>query len=224
MANVSLTVTDAKGSKAGTVSAPEEYFGISHDEITKRIPLIHQVVVAQLDAARQGTHAVKNHHSVSGTGRKPWKQKGTGRARQGSLRGPQFKGGAVVFGPVNRDYSQHTPKKMKSAALRFVLSDRANAGRIHVIDGLPTDKPSTKAAIAALSPVVANRFTTVVLSRNDVNAWLSVRNIPTVHVEFADQLNTYDVISAQDVVFTKESLQDFLDSRSAKASVAAKEA
>lgn len=224
MADISLKVTDAKGSEAGTVSAPEQFFGISHEEIEKHIPLIHQVVVAQLAAARQGTHAVKNHSAVSGTGRKPWKQKGTGRARQGSLRGPQFRGGAVVFGPVPRDYSQHTPKKMKAAALRYALSDRANAGRLHIVEGLPTDKPSTKAAIAALSPVVADRFTTVVLPTGDVNGWLSVRNIPTVHVEFVGEINTYDVISAEDVVFTKESLQEFLDSRSDKASEAKKEA
>lgn len=209
MANVTLNVTDAKGAVAGSVEAPVELFGISADEIATRVPLIHQVVTAQLAAARQGTHATKTRGMVSGGGKKPWKQKGTGRARQGSTRAPQWYHGGTVFGPQPRDYSQRTPKKMKAAALRYVLSDRANAGRIAVVDFGQLENPSTKAAVAALS-VTENKFTTVVLTREQVNEWLSVRNIPTVHVLFVDQLNTYDVVTAQYVVFTKESLAEFV--------------
>ena len=221
MANVTLNVTDAKGQATGTVEAPEALFGVSAEDVQAHIPLIHQVVTAQLAAARQGTHATKTRGMVSGGGKKPWKQKGTGRARQGSIRAPQWYHGGTVFGPQPRDYSQRTPKKMKAAALRYVLSDRANAGRVVVVDFGVTDTPSTKAAIAALTPVTENKFTTVVFSRDNVNEWLSVRNIPTVHPIFADQLNTYDVVTAQYVVFTKEGLEAFVDT---KTKPAAKEA
>ena len=221
MANVTLNVTDAKGQATGTVEAPEALFGVSAEDVQAHIPLIHQVVTAQLAAARQGTHATKTRGMVSGGGKKPWKQKGTGRARQGSIRAPQWYHGGTVFGPQPRDYSQRTPKKMKAAALRYVLSDRANAGRVVVVDFGVTDTPSTKAAIAALTPVTENKFTTVVFSRDNVNDWLSVRNIPTVHPIFADQLNTYDVVTAQYVVFSKEGFDAFL---AAKAEPAAKEA
>lgn len=210
MANVTLNVTDAKGKSAGSVEAPADIFGISNEEVEAHVPLIHQVVIAQLAAARQGTHAVKNRGAVSGGGKKPWKQKGTGRARQGSIRAPQWVHGGVAHGPVPRDYSQRTPKKMKAGALRYVLSNRANAGRVAVVDFGIKDTPSTKAAIAALTPVSNNQFTTVVLSRDDVNLWLSVRNIPTVHMIFADQLNTYDVVTAQYVVFSKEGFDAFV--------------
>ena len=209
MADVSLNVTGAKSKAAGDVKVPAELFGIGQDEVRSHVPLVHQVVIAQLAAARQGTHAVKNRARISGGGRKPWKQKGTGRARQGSIRAPQFAGGAVVHGPVPRDYSQRTPKKMKAAALRYVLSDRCNAGRVHVVDFGIADRPSTKAALSVLEPLVAQRFTTVVLGRENINEWMSVRNLPTVHVLFADQLNTYDVVTAEDVVFTKEGLESF---------------
>ena len=210
MANVTLNVTDTKGKASGTVEAPAEIFGISNEDILAHGPLVHQVVIAQLAAARQGTHAVKNRANVSGGGKKPWKQKGTGRARQGSIRAPQWVHGGVVHGPVPRKYDQRTPKKMKAAALRYVLSDRANAGRIAVVDFGIKDVPSTKAAVAALTPVTKNQFTTVVLSRENINEWMSVRNIPTVHVIFADQLNTYDVVTAQYVVFSKEGFDAFV--------------
>ncbi len=210
MANVTLNVTDAKGAKTGTVEAPAEIFGFSAEEVQAHVPLIHQVVVAQLAAARQGTHATKTRANVSGGGKKPWKQKGTGRARQGSIRAPQWYHGGVVFGPQPRDYAQRTPKKMKAAALKYVLSDRANAGRIAVVDFAVADAPSTKAAVAALTPITENKFTTVVLTRDNVNEWLSVRNIPTVHPIFVDQLNTYDVVTAQYVVFSKEAFEAFV--------------
>lgn len=210
MANVTLNVTDTKGNANGTVEAPAEIFGISNEDVLAHGPLVHQVVIAQLAAARQGTHAVKNRANVSGGGKKPWKQKGTGRARQGSIRAPQWVHGGVVHGPVPRKYDQRTPKKMKAAALRYALSDRANAGRIAVVDFGIKDVPSTKAAVAALTPVTKDQFTTVVLSRENINEWISVRNIPTVHVIFADQLNTYDVITAQYVVFSKEGFEAFV--------------
>ena len=210
MANVTLNVTDAKGAKTGTVEAPAEIFGFSAEEVQAHVPLIHQVVVAQLAAARQGTHATKTRANVSGGGKKPWKQKGTGRARQGSIRAPQWYHGGVVFGPQPRDYSQRTPKKMKAAALKYVLSDRANADRIAVVDFAVADAPSTKAAVAALTPITETKFTTVVLTRDHGNEWLSVRNIPTVHPIFVDQLNTYDVVTAQYVVFSKEAFEAFV--------------
>jgi large subunit ribosomal protein L4 len=168
------------------------------------VPLIHQVVVAQLAAARQGTHDTKNRGEVRGGGRKPYKQKGTGRARQGSTRAPQFAGGGTVHGPQPRSYDQRTPKKMKAAALRGALSDRARAGRIHVVDGLVEgDKPSTRVAVAALDAISEGRRQLVVLERDDAMTWLSLRNVPSVHLLAVDQLNTYDVLLSDDVVFTK---------------------
>ncbi|MDN6719080.1 MAG: 50S ribosomal protein L4 [Bifidobacterium mongoliense] len=219
MANVTFNVTDAKGQSTGSVEAPAEIFGISSEDVESHIPLIHQVVIAQLAAARQGTHSAKTRAMVSGGGKKPWKQQCTGRARQGSIRAPQWAHGGVAHGPVPRKYDQRTPKKMKAGALRYILSDRANAGRVAVVDLGIADAPSTKAAVASLTPVTANKFTTVVLSRDNVNEWLSVRNIPTVHVIFADQLNTYDVVTAQYIVFTREALDAFVElktERSAK--------
>lgn len=219
MANITFNVTDAKGQSTGSVEAPAEIFGISSEDVESHIPLIHQVVIAQLAAARQGTHSAKTRAMVSGGGKKPWKQKGTGRARQGSIRAPQWAHGGVAHGPVPRKYDQRTPKKMKASALRYILSDRANAGRVAVVDLGIADAPSTKAAVASLTPVTANKFTTVVLSRDNVNEWLSVRNIPTVHVIFADQLNTYEVVTAQYIVFTREALDAFVElktERSAK--------
>ena len=207
MANVTLNVTDAKGAKTGTVEAPAEIFGFAAEEVRAHVPLIHQVVVAQLAAARQGTHATKTRANVSGGGKKPWKQKGTGRARQGSIRAPQWYHGGVVFGPQPRDYSQRTPKKMKAAALKYVLSDRANADRIAVVDFAVADAPSTKAAVAALTPITENKFTTVVLTGDNGNEWLSERNIGTVQRKFVDELNRDDVVTAQYVVVSKEALE-----------------
>ena len=173
-------------------------------DVAVNIPLIHQVVVAQQAAARQGTHATKTRGEVRGGGAKPYKQKGTGRARQGSTRAPQFAGGGTVHGPQPRSYDQRTPKKMKAAALRGALSDRARAGRVHVVDALGAgDRPSTKAAIAALREIVESRKVLVVLERGDSVTRLSLRNEPSVHLLPVDQLNTYDVLVSDDVVFTK---------------------
>ncbi|MDR5712438.1 50S ribosomal protein L4 [Nesterenkonia flava] len=189
-----------------SVNLPAEIF-----DVDTNTALIHQVVVAQQAAARQGTHKVKTRAEVAGTGAKPFRQKGTGRARQGSMRGPHMIGGGVVHGPTPRDYAQRTPKKMKAAALRGALSDRARNGRVHVVDALVTDKASTKAAKEALASIGgANRNWLVVLDRSDDVAALSMRNLPDVHTLYADQLNTYDVLVSDDVVFTQAGYDAFL--------------
>jgi large subunit ribosomal protein L4 len=206
-----------------TVDLPAEVF-----DVPVNVPLIHQVVVAQLAAARQGTHSTKRRGEVSGGGRKPYRQKGTGRARQGSTRAPQFTGGGVVHGPKPRDYSQRTPKKMKAAALRGALSDRARNGRIHVLESLFSgDKPSTKTAAATLAKVTESRRVLVVVARTDELSWKSIRNLTTVHAIAPDQLNTYDVLVSDDVVFTQSALESFLagapKGKSAKAKASSKE-
>lgn len=201
-----IDVRTPAGKTEGSVELPAELF-----DVEPNIALMHQVVTAQLAAARQGTHSTKTRGEVRGGGRKPWRQKGTGRARQGSLRAPQFTGGGVVHGPKPRDYSQRTPKKMKAAALRGALSDRARAGRVHVVTELVAgDVPSTSAALTALRNVVADRSALVVLQRGDELTFKSLRNVPTTHLIWVDQLNTYDVLVNDDVVFTAAALEDFL--------------
>lgn len=201
-----VEVKTPQGQVDGSVELPAEIF-----DVQANVPLMHQVVVAQLAAARQGTHSTKTRGEVSGGGRKPYRQKGTGRARQGSIRAPQFVGGGTVHGPKPRNYEQRTPKKMKAAALRAALSDRARAGQVHVVTGLVSgEKPSTKAAKAALAAVTAARRILVVLRREDEITWLSLRNLPQVHVLAVDQLNTYDVLVNDDVVFTTEAFDALL--------------
>jgi large subunit ribosomal protein L4 len=181
------------------------------------VPLIHQVVVAQLAAARQGTHKAKTRGEVSGGGKKPYRQKGTGRARQGSTRAPQFAGGGTVHGPQPRSYEQKTPKKMKAAALRGALSDRARYGRVHVVSGLVEgETPKTKAALASLRSVTEAEKVLVVLDREDDLTWVSLRNVPEVHVLMADQLNTYDVLCNDEIVFTEPAYQAFVNHVSGK--------
>ena len=215
-----VDVRDAEGAKTGTVELPGELF-----DVTANIPLIHQVVVAQLAAARQGTHSTKRRGEVRGGGRKPYKQKGTGRARQGSTRAPQFAGGGVVHGPQQRDYSQRTPKKMKAAALRGALTDRARNDRIHVVEGLVSgDKPSTKAALSALSNLTDRSNYLVVLERTDSVTWLSLRNAPEVHLVAVDQLNTYDVLASDDVVFSKGAYDAFVSGAAYGKTVSTEEA
>jgi len=203
---LTVDVVDAKGKKSGSVDLPGDMF-----DVVTNIPLIHQVVVAQRAAARQGTHATKTRAMVSGGGKKPFKQKGTGRARQGSSRAPQMTGGGVVHGPQPRDYSQRTPKKMKAAALRGALSDRARAGRVHVLQSFSAgDLPSTKGALNALGTITSGRSALVVLTRNDDVAWKSLRNAAGIHVVAVDQINTYDVLVNEDVVFTADALEALL--------------
>ena len=204
-----MTAVDVRtpaGKASGTVELPAEIF-----DVPVNVPLIHQVVVAQLAAARQGTHDTKTRAEVSGGGRKPWKQKGTGRARQGSIRAPQFTGGGISHGPHPRDYSQRTPKKMKAAALRGALSDRARDGRIQVITELVAgETPSTKAAIKAIETLGLVGNILIAIDREDDVSALSLRNVPDVHVLYVDQLNTYDVLVSDQVVFTSASLEVFL--------------
>lgn len=202
----SVDVIGLDGTKSGSVELPAEVF-----DVPANIALMHQVVVAQLAAARQGTHKTKTRGEVRGGGHKPWRQKGTGRARQGSRRAPQWKGGGVVHGPVPRDYSQRTPKKMKAAALRGALSDRAREGRLHVVEGFVSgETPSTKAALAALRKVTQARKVLVVLDEDDQLSWLSLRNEPSVHLLEVGQLNTYDVLVNDEMIFTSEALDAFL--------------
>jgi large subunit ribosomal protein L4 len=201
-----VDVITVDGDSTASVELPADVF-----DTQANIALMHQVVVAQLAAARQGTHKAKSRGEVSGGGRKPYKQKGTGRARQGSTRAPQFAGGGVVHGPVPRDYSQRTPKKMKAAALRGALSDRARDGRVHVVDGFVAgETPSTKAALATLAKATETERVLVVLGSTDEINWMSLRNVPTVHLLEAGQLNTYDVLVADEVVFTTDALEEFL--------------
>jgi large subunit ribosomal protein L4 len=200
-----VSVLDVGGGTAGTVDLPAEVF-----DVQVNVPLIHQVVVAQLAAARQGTHATKTRGEVRGGGVKPYRQKGTGRARQGSIRAPQFAGGGIVHGPTPRDYAQRTPKKMKAAALRGALSDRARHGRVHVVSGFAADTPSTKSALSLLANVTDRESVLVVVERGDELTIKSLRNAPQVHLLAADQLNTYDVLCADDVVFTRAALEAFL--------------
>ena len=204
-----VDIIDVEGKKAGSVVLPGSIF-----DVPTNIPLMHQVVVAQLAAARQGTHATKTRGEVAGGGKKPFRQKGTGNARQGSIRAPHFTGGGIVHGPQPRDYDQRTPKKMKQGSLRSALSDRARADRIHVVTALfEGDKPSTKTALAALRAIVEDRQALVVLERGNELTALSLLNVPEVHVLWADQLNTYDVLDADDIVFTQAALESFLGTK-----------
>ena len=206
MPTVTVQNPTDESAKAASVELPAEVFGVEAN-----IALIHQVVVAQLAAARQGTHATKTRGEVRGGGKKPYRQKGTGRARQGSTRAPQFAGGGVVHGPQPRDYEQRTPKKMKAAALRGALSDRARADRVFVVSSLVSgDTPSTKDAAATLAKVSGAKNVLVVAERSDELTWKSLRNVPAVHILEPGQLNTYDVLISDDVVFTQGALEVFL--------------
>lgn len=210
--NLSVDVLNADGKKAGKAELPASLFGTQTN-----VPLIHQVVVAQQAAARQGTHSTKTRGEVRGGGIKPWRQKGTGRARQGSRRAPQWTGGGTVHGPQPRSYAQRTPKKMVAAALAGALSDRARDGKVFVLDRIVAgETPSTRSAIQALSVVGDLSKLLVVLDREEEVAWLSLRNVPTVHALAVDQLNTYDVVVNDSVVFTKAALDAFVEAKGAK--------
>lgn len=208
---LALDVVKADGKKAGSVELPAALF-----DVKTNIPLIHQVVVAQLAAARQGTHSTKRRGEVSGAGRKPFKQKGTGNARQGSIRAPHMTGGGIVHGPKPRDYSQRTPKKMIAAALLGALSDRARGQRLHIVDAFGIDgAPSTKAAAAVLAQLAPAKNVLVVIERDDELTLKSVRNLDYVHVLEVGQLNAYDVLVSDDIVFTKAAFDAFVASKSA---------
>ena len=209
---VKIDVHTPAGKKDGSVELPAALF-----DVEANIALMHQVVEAQLAAKRQGTHATKTRGDVRGGGKKPYRQKGTGRARQGSTRAPQFTGGGVVHGPQPRDYSQRTPKKMIAAALRGALSDRARNGRIHAVTELVEGQaPSTKAAKTFLATLTENKQVLIVIGRTDETGAKSVRNLPGVHVISPDQLNTYDVLKADDVVFSVEALDAYISAHTNK--------
>ncbi|MEN9660189.1 MAG: hypothetical protein RLZZ443_118 [Actinomycetota bacterium] len=215
--NTKVDVLDVAGKKAGSVELPADLF-----DVQANVPLIHQVVVAQLAAARQGTQSTKRHGEVSGTGKKPFKQKGTGRARQGSLRAPQMRGGWVAHGPKPRTYEQRTPKKMIAAAIKGAISDRARNGRLHVISEFAIGSvPSTKAAAAVLTQLTQRRNVLVVLDRSDELSYKSLRNLQNVHVLPVDQLNAYDVLLSDDLVFTKAALDAYIAGPTQGASVKA---
>jgi large subunit ribosomal protein L4 len=227
---LSLTVqsptdtTSTKAKTAGKVELPADVF-----DVPTNVPLIHQVVVAQLAAARQGSASTKGRGEVRGGGKKPYRQKGTGRARQGSIRAPQFAGGGVVHGPKPRSYDQRTPKKMKVAALRGALSDRARNDRLFVVSALVIgDAPSTKGAAETLARLSSARHVLVVAERSDELTWKSLRNLATVHLLEPGQLNTYDVLVSDEIVFTKDALDAFLagpaKGKSAKATATSAEA
>lgn len=212
MASKKIDVRTPDGKKDGSVELPAELFNVEPN-----IALMHQVVIAQLAAARQGTHSTKTRAEVSGGGKKPYRQKGTGRARQGSTRAPQFAGGGIVHGPKPRDYSQRTPKKMIAAALRSALSDRARNDRIHAVTEVITGQtPSTKTAKDFLATLTDRRKVLIVIGRSDEVSAKSVRNLPGVHVISPDQLNTYDVLNADDLVFSVEALNAYIAAGSAQ--------
>lgn len=192
-------------------------------DVDLNVPLIHQVVEAQMAAARQGTHATKTRGMVSGGGKKPYRQKGTGNARQGSIRAPHYKGGGVVHGPQPRDYSQRTPKKMIAGALRSALSDRARNGALIVLEDLVAeDVPSTKAALNTLDTVTKGGKVLVVIDRNEDGAQSVVKsysNAPAAHTIWADQLNTYDVVDAVEVIFSEDAINSYIERASVKAPV-----
>ncbi|MGZ6779297.1 MAG: 50S ribosomal protein L4 [Mycobacterium sp.] len=201
-----IDVKTPDGKVEGSVELPAELF-----DALANIALMHQVVTAQRAAARQGTHSTKTRGDVRGGGRKPYRQKGTGRARQGSTRAPQFTGGGVVHGPKPRDYAQRTPKKMIVAALRGALSDRARNGRIHAVTELVSGQtPSTKNAKAFLGTLTDRKKVLIVIGRSDEAGAKSVRNLPGVHILTPDQLNTYDVLRSDDVVFSVEALNAYI--------------
>ena len=209
MADNTIDIVDVAGKKSGSAELPASIF-----DVQTNVPLMHQVVVAQQAAARQGTQSTLKHGEVSGTGKKPFKQKGTGNARQGSLRAPQMRGGYITHGPKPRTYEQRTPKKMIAAAIKGALSDRARNGRLHVVAELFKDgKPSTKSAAGIIATLTKGRNALVVLDRSDDLSYKSLRNLKDVHVLPVDQVNAYDVLLSDDVVFTKAALEVFIASQ-----------
>ena len=204
MMSLTVDIKDVAGKKTGTFALPAEIF-----DVQVNIPLIHQVVTAQLAAARQGSHKAKNRGEVSGGGKKPFKQKGTGRARQGSTRSPNQRHGGVAHGPVPRLYDQRTPKKMIKAALAGVLSDRQRNERIHIVDGI-VSAPNTKGAITAVRQFTDRKRSLVVLSRTEESVWVKLRNVDGLHLIASDQLNAYDIVVADDVIFSKNAIDEFV--------------
>ena len=196
-----IEMKSAAGKKAASIEVADSMFGI-----TPNIPVMHQVVVAQLAHRRSGTQSTKTRSEVRGGGKKPFKQKGTGNARQGSIRAPHFSGGGVALGPKPRKYSQRTPKKMIQLALRSALSDRMSENKVVVVEDWGFTAPSTKAASAAISALGMSGRVMIVLERKDESAWKSFRNLTNVHVLSTPELNAYDILCNDWIVFTKASL------------------
>ena len=215
--SLTIDIKNSAGAKVGTVDLPGEIF----DQQTN-IPLIHQVVTAQLAAARQGTQKAKNRGETSGSGKKPFAQKGTGRARQGSIRAPLQRGGGVAHAVRPRTYFQRTPKKMIAAALKGVLSDRQREDRIHVIDAI-VETPTTKGAISAVRQFSDRKNVLVVLARSEDTAWRSLRNADDMHLIVNDQLNAYDVLVSDDIVFTETAIREFISGSKKSATAVARE-
>ena len=215
--SLTVDIKSAEGKKVGSIDLPAEIF-----DVQANVPLIHQVVVAQLAAARAGTAKAKTRAEVSGSGKKPFKQKGTGRARQGSVRAPLQRHGGVSHGPVPRKYDQRTPKKMIAAAIKGCLSDRAREERIHVIDSI-SSTPSTQAAIAAVRQFTDRKNILVVLSRSEDLAWRALRNAENTHLIVNDQLNAYDILVSDDVVFSESAIREYLAGPARAASAVARE-
>ena len=199
MSEVDIKKSD--GAKSGTIELEENIFGIEPN-----VAVMHQVVNAQLAAKRSGTHSTKTRAEVRGGGAKPWKQKGTGRARAGSSRIPHWRGGGIALGPKPRDYSQRTPKKMKRLALRSALSDRAQSNSVYVVDAWDFETPSTKAAKTALEAIGTEGKVLVVTDAQDANTEKSFRNLSNVNVLSSDQLNVFDILVSDSIVFTKDNL------------------
>ncbi|HJP16066.1 MAG TPA: 50S ribosomal protein L4 [Acidimicrobiales bacterium] len=199
MSNV--TLHDRDGKSAGSIDLDQNIFGIEPN-----VPVMHQVVTAQLAARRSGTQSTKTRSEVRGGGAKPWRQKGTGRARHGSIRSPMWRGGGVALGPKPRSYAQKTPKKMIALALKSALSDRAAEGKVLVVDSWNFEVPSTKEARTSLSNLGTEGRVLVVADREEVNTWKSFANLPFVHTLSAGELNAYDILVSDWVVFTKETL------------------
>jgi large subunit ribosomal protein L4 len=196
-----LEVKDTTGKKVGQAEVADAVFAIEPNTFA-----VHQVVRSQMAARRQGTHDTKGRSEVSGGGSKPWRQKGTGRARQGSIRAPQWKGGGVVFGPTPRSSAFKVPNKVVKLAMRSVLSAKRADGDLVVIEGFGLEEPSTKKAAAVLAALGIDRRVTVVVDNDDVNALLSLRNLPNVRVITAAEANTYDLVDNQSLLFTKPAL------------------
>ena len=204
---VAVDVKDLTGSKTGTINLDPQTFGLDPN-----VAVMHQVVTAQLAARRSGTQSTKTRAEVRGGGAKPWRQKGTGRARHGSIRSPQWRGGGVALGPKPRDYSQKTPKKMVRLALKSALSDRAASERVVVVDEWNFELPKTKTAVAALEALDLEGRVLLVVNQNDSNTWKSFANLDRVHVISPGELNAYDVLVSDWVVFTKNTLPDAISS------------
>jgi large subunit ribosomal protein L4 len=196
-----VTVHDRTGKDTGSLELPEETFGI-----TPNVAVMHQVVTAQLAARRAGTQSTKTRAEVAGGGAKPYRQKGTGNARQGSITAPHYRGGGVALGPKPRSYAQRTPKKMKALALRSALSDRAAEDKVVVVDDWGFEQPRTKDAVALLAALGVEGKALVVVRDGDEVTWKAFRNLPEVHVITPGELNTYDVLVSDYVLFTPETL------------------